>query len=394
MSSDPPGSAEQTFGLPESDEQMATINPYKSSGMVDEADAIVADESKEGFRRVERADGTIERHYTDSIWIIALDGTTTTWRPDQTATVFHPDGARTEVDRAGNRYTVRSDGSAAGVVSSTTTDADGTLRSQLADGGEVLASVDGTFTLVLTDGTTSVTRTDGTVERISEESTWETGVDGTTVIRRIDGSVSTIHPDGSRTDVSPDGGVVEIDSGERRALSDEILIEEPPERSPWIWALVPAAVLVLGLIVTLVLLGGDDTPTDTSFVVPEAAEAMRDAPAGFDLVAWCGDVTEAMRTQIALDRALARNERKKAARASASRITAIETASDGAPPELDEDWQRAAVVVAVDAAALEQARHRLDRYLLAQAEGTVPAGALDQFLVEQVDACVAAEVNP
>ncbi|MFA9565619.1 MAG: hypothetical protein ACERLM_13055, partial [Acidimicrobiales bacterium] len=79
MSSDEEDSAAEAFDLPAAGPEMLGLEANKSLGMVDDADSILLDEQvPEGFRRVERADGTIERHYNDSVWIIALDGTTTT----------------------------------------------------------------------------------------------------------------------------------------------------------------------------------------------------------------------------------------------------------------------------------------------------------------------------
>ena len=395
MSSDEADSAADTFDLPAAGSDALGIEANKSLGMVDDADTIVEDEQvQEGFRRVARADGTIERHYDDSVWIIALDGTTTTWRPDQTATVFHADGARTELDQNGASHTVRSDGSPAEEPVRTETDPDGTIRRELPGGAVVVANLDGSNTLVLPDGTTSTTRIDGTVERTSENSSWETGVDGTTVIKRTDGSASTIHPDGSRTDVDAQGDIREIDSGERRALSDEIVVEEAPERSVWVRFGLPVGLVALILGGAALLLSrGEDEP-DVEYVVPEAVEALQAAPDDFDQVAWCSDVTASFDAQDALDRVLATGSPEEVAAASLARTAAIDTVAAGAPPQLAEDWQVALVGVTADAAALSEADHDFDRYLRSQPDDVqVPAQALDLFLIEQFDACVAASIE-
>ena len=395
MSSDEAESAADTFDLPAVGADALGIRAHKSSGMVDDADTIVQDEQvQEGFRRVERADGTIERHYDDSVWIIALDGTTTTWRPDQTATVFHPDGARTELDQAGASHTVRSDGSAVEEPVRTETDPDGTIRRELPSGAVVVANLDGSNTLVLPGGTRSTTRIDGTVERTSENSSWETGVDGTTMITRTDGSASTIHPDGSRTDVSSQGEIREIDSGERQALSDEVVVEEPPERSVWVRLVLPIGLVAVFAGVALVLLTrGDDDP-EVAYVVPEAVEALQSAPDEFDQVAWCADVTASLVAQDVLDGTLASGTPEEVAAASEARTSAIDDAAAGAPPKLAEDWQVALVGASADALALLEAEHDFDRYLRSQPdEVTVPAEALDLFLIEQFDACVAASIE-
>lgn len=395
MSSDHADFDADGFDLPAAGSDALGIRANKSVGMVDDADSIVQDEQvQEGFRRVERADGTIERHYDDSVWIIALDGTTTTWRPDQTATVFHPDGARTELDRSGASHTVRSDGSAVEEPVRTESDPDGTIRRTLPSGATVVANLDGSNTLVLPDGTTSTTRIDGTVERTSENSSWETGVDGTTVITRIDGSASTVHPDGSRTDVTPEGEIREIDSGERRALSDEVVLEEAPERSVWVRFAVPIGLVVLLAGGAFLLLSGGDDDPEVEYVVPEAVEALQAAPDEFDQIAWCAEVTASFEAQDALDRALATGTPEEVAVASEVRTNAIETAAAGAPPQLAEDWQVALVGVSADAEALSEVEHDFDRYLRAQpADVQVPAQALDLFLIEQFDACVAASIE-
>lgn len=395
MSSDEEEFAAATFDLPAAGPEVLSLEANKSLGMVDDADGIVLDEQvQEGFRRVERADGTIERHYGDSVWIIALDGTTTTWRPDQTATVFHPDGARTELDQSGMAHTVRSDGSAVAEPVRTETDPDGTIRRELPSGAVVVAHLDGANTLVLPDGTRSTTRIDGTVERTSENSTWETGVDGTTVITRIDGSAATIHPDGSRTDVDPQGEITEIDSGERRALSDEVEVEEAPERSPWIRYMVPTGVLIVLVAGVLLLVNDDDGDAGVEYVVPEAVEALQAAPEDFDQVAWCENVMVTFEAQNALDQALGAGTPEEVAAASEERTAAIDAVAAGAPPELVEGWQVALIGVTADAAALADAGHEFDRYLRAQPDDvTVPAEALDLFLTEQLDACVAASIE-
>lgn len=395
MSSDEEDSAAEAFDLPAAGPEVLGLEANKSLGMVDDADSILLDEQvPEGFRRVERADGTIERHYNDSVWIIALDGTTTTWRPDRTATVFHPDGARTELDQAGAAHTVRSDGSAATEPVRTETDPDGTIRRELASGAVVVAHLDGANTLVLPDGTRSTTRIDGTVERTSENSTWETGVDGTTVITRTDGSAATVHPDGSRTDVDSQGEITEIDSGERRALSDEIEVEEAPERSPWIRLLLPAGILVVVVVGVLLLVTNDEGDPGVEYVVPEAVEALQAAPEEFDQVAWCADVLATYEAQNTLDRALASGTPEEVAAASEGRTAAIDRVAAGAPPQLAEDWQVALVGVTADANAIADAGYEFDRYLRIQPEGVaVPAEALDLFLTEQVDACVAASIE-
>ena len=395
MSSDEADSAADTFDLPAAGADALGIRAHKSLGMVDDADTIVQDEQvQEGFRRVERADGTIERHYDDSVWIIALDGTTTTWRPDQTATVFHPDGSRTELDQAGVSHTVRSDGSAVEEPVRTETDPDGTIRRELPSGAVVVANLDGSNTLVLPDGTRSTTRIDGTVERTSENSSWETGVDGTTMITRTDGSASTIHPDGSRTDVSSQGEIREIDSGERQALSDEVVVEEAPERSVWVRLVLPIGLVAVFAVGALFLLtrGGDDS--EVEYVVPEAVEALQSAPDAFDQVAWCADVTASLVAQDALDGTLATGTPEEVAAASEARTSAIDAAAAGAPPKLAEDWQVALVGASADALALTEAEHDFDRYLRSQPdEVTVPAQALDLFLIEQFDACAAASIE-
>ena len=395
MSSDEEDSAGQAFDLPAAGSDVQGIEANKSLGMVDDADSILLDERlHEGFRRVERADGTIERHYSDSVWIIALDGTTTTWRPDQTATVFHPDGARTEMDQAGTAHTVRSDGSAMSEPVSTETDPDGTIRRELPSGAVVVAHLDGANTLVLPDGTRSTTRIDGTVERTSEDSTWETGVDGTTMITRTDGSAATIHPDGSRTDVDAQGEITEIDSGERKALSDEIDVEEAPDRPLWMKLLLPAGAVIVLIGGVLLLVTGDDGDPDVEYVVPEAVEALQAAPEEFDQVAWCEGVMATFEAQNALDEVLASGTPEEAAVASEQRTAAIDAVPAGAPPEMVEDWQVALVGVTADAAALAEAGHEFDRYLRAQPESVgVPAEALDLFLTEQLDACVAAAIE-
>lgn len=395
MSSDAEDSAAETFDLPAAGPEALGIEANKSSAMVDHADNIVLDEQvQEGFRRVERADGTIERHYSDSVWIIALDGTTTTWRPDQTATVFHPDGSRTEVDQSGAAHSVRSDGSAVEEPVRTDTDPDGTIRRQLPSGAVVVAHLDGSNTLILPDGTRSTTRIDGTVERTSENSTWETGVDGTTVITRRDGSAATIHPDGSRTDVDSQGHISEIDSGERRALSDEVEVEEAPERSPWRMLLIPTAILIVLVVGILAFVANDDDDQAVDYVVPEAVEALQAAPETFDQVAWCEGVMAAFEAQNELDQALSAGVPETTAEASAERTAAIEAVAEGAPPELVEDWRVAVVGAGADAAALADAGHEIEPYLRAQPDDvTVPAEALDLFLTEQVDACVAAAIE-
>ena len=54
----------------------------------------------------------------------------------------------------------------------------------------------------------------------------------------------------------------------------------------------------------------------------------------------------------------------------------------------------ACAVLRIDAAALADAGHEFDRYLRAQPENvSVPAEALDLFLTEQLDACVAASIE-
>ena len=54
----------------------------------------------------------------------------------------------------------------------------------------------------------------------------------------------------------------------------------------------------------------------------------------------------------------------------------------------------ALVGVTADATAIADARYEFDRYLRTQPEGVaVPAEALDLFLTEQVDACVAASIE-
>lgn len=395
MTSDEERSAAEAFDLPAEDPDVLGVEANKSLGMVDNADSIILDEQVgEGFRRVERADGTIERHYKDSVWIIALDGTTTTWRPDQTATVFHADGARTELDQAGTAHTVRSDGSAMTEPVRTETDPDGTIRRELPSGAVVVAHLDGANTLVLPDGTRSTTRIDGTVERSTADSTWETGVDGTTMITRTDGSAATIHPDGSRTDVDPQGEITEIDSGERKALSDEIDVEEAPERPLWLKLLAPAGVLTVLAAGVLLLVTGDDDDPELEYVVPEAVEALNAAPAEFDQVAWCEDVMATFEAQNALDGALGSGTPEEVAVASERRTAAIDAVAAGAPPELVEGWQLALVGVTADAAALADAGHEFDRYLRAQPDNvSVPAEALDLFLTEQLDACVAAAIE-
>ena len=395
MSSDEAESTSDTFDLPTGGDDALGIRAHKSLGMIDDADTIVQDEQvQEGFRRVERADGTIERHYDDSVWIIALDGTTTTWRPDQTATVFHPDGARTELDQAGVSHTVRSDGSAVDEPVRTETDPDGTIRRELPTGAVVVANLDGSNTLVLPDGTLSTTRIDGTVERTSENSSWQTGVDGTTMITRTDGSASTIHPDGSRTDVSSQGDISEIDSGERRALTDEVVIEEAPERSVWVRLVLPIGLVAVVAGGALFLLAGPDDDPEVDYVVPEAVEALQAAPDEFDRVAWCAEVTSSLDAQDALDRTLATGTPEEVEAASVARANAIDTAAAGAPPQLAEDWQVALVGVTADALALTEAEYDFSRYLRSQPDDvTVPAQALDLFLIEQFDACVAASIE-
>jgi hypothetical protein len=395
MSSDEADSAADTFDLPASGPEALEIEAYKSAGMVGSADTIVQDEQvQEGFRRVERADGTIERHYDDSVWIIALDGTTTTWRPDLTATVFHADGARTEIDQAGASHAVRSDGSAVDEPVKTDTDPDGTIRRQLPSGAVVVAHLDGSNTLVLPDGTRSTTRIDGTVERTSENGSWKTGVDGTTAITRTDGSASTIHPDGSRTDVTSDGEIREIDSGERRALSDEVVVEEAPERSTWVRLILPTGILILVVGGALLLLSGGDGDPEVEYIVPEAVEALQAAPEEFDQVAWCADVAAAFDAQNTLDRALSTGSPEEVEAASEARTDSIDAVAVGAPPQLVDGWQVALVGVTADAAALSDAGHEFDRYLRAQPDDvTVPAQALDLFLTEQFDACVAASIE-